>query len=364
MTASGDLTYVHEGGQLPYDVIIGHGLAGQVTGLLANSRVVAVVRADSVAAIAAPIVASLVAAGHQVQEITVPAGESAKSLPALAALWDALAEAGVDRRDAVVAVGGGATTDVAGFAAATWLRGVQVVHVPTTLLAMVDAAIGGKTGINTAAGKNLVGAFHPPAGVVVDLDTLATLPSDEWVNGMAEVVKAGFIADPKILDLIDADIDGARRPDGPHARELIERAIAVKAEVVSRDLREAGPREALNYGHTLGHAIELVEDFRWPHGHAVGVGLTFAAALSQRTSGLDGDVAERHRRILDGLGLPTRYRADAWPELVEAMQRDKKARAGRLRFVVLEDIGRPVVIEAPDATVLESAYVAVTEGQG
>src|SRR3954464_9268372 len=176
MTArTGGLTSIPEGGRLPYDVIVGHGVAGQVAGLIAGARVVAIVRPDALAHLAAPIATSLASAGYLVKEIAVPAGEAAKSLTAVAALWDALAEAGVDRRDAIVAVGGGATTDVTGFAAATWMRGVRVVHVPTTLLAMVDAAIGGKTAINTAAGKNLVGAFHEPTGVVIDLDTLASL---------------------------------------------------------------------------------------------------------------------------------------------------------------------------------------------
>ena len=345
---------------LPYDVIVGHGLAGQVAGLVTGARVVAVVRPDPLASLAAPVVAALESAGHRVAEISVPPGEASKSLTAVAALWDALAAAGVDRRDAIVAVGGGATTDVTGFAAATWLRGVRVVHVPTTLLAMVDAAIGGKTGINTAAGKNLVGAFHPPTGVVVDLDTLRALPAGEWVNGMAEVVKAGFIADPKILDLVDSDIDGARRPDGPHARELIERSIAVKADVVSQDLREAGPREMLNYGHTLGHAIEQVENFALPHGHAVSIGLVFAATLSRHTVGLDDAVVDRHRAMLDALGLPTTFRPDAWTQLSDAMQHDKKARAGQVRFVVLEDIGKPIVIDAPDESVLEKVYAEVS----
>jgi 3-dehydroquinate synthase len=351
---------IPQGGRLPYDVIVGHGLAEQVPGLVEGARAVAVVRADELARVASPIAMALSSAGFQVREIAIPAGEAAKSVTALAALWDALAAAGIDRRDAIVAVGGGATTDVAGFAAATWLRGVRVVHVPTTLLGMVDAAIGGKTAINTAAGKNLVGAFHEPAGVVVDLDTLGSLPADEWVNGMAEVVKAGFIADPKILDLVEADLDGARRPDGAPARELIERSVLVKADVVSLDLREAGPREALNYGHTLGHAIELVEEFRLPHGHAVAIGLAFAAELSRRVVGLGDDVVSRHVRVLDGLGLPTNYRLDAWPELLSAMQRDKKARAGRLRFVVLEDLGKPVVVEVPDVALLESVYTEVT----
>lgn len=354
-----DVTTVRVDGPTPYNVLVGHGLSGAVAAMLPGVSVVAVVRPDELAELAVPVADTLRADGVDVHEISVPAGESAKTRSTIDALWSAFAGAAIGRGDAVVAVGGGATTDVVGFAAATWLRGVRVVHVPTTLLGMVDAAIGGKTGINTDAGKNLVGAFHPPAGVVVDLDVLATLPVAEWVNGMAEVVKTGFIADPVILDLIDSDPDATARPDGTHVRELVERSIAVKAKVVSADLREAGLREVLNYGHTLAHAIEKVEDFRWPHGHAVSVGLVFAAALGRYAGRLDEPTAARHRPMLEQLGLPTTYKRDAWPRLLEAMHMDKKARAGRLRFIVLEAVGRPVVLEAPDQRTLETAYAEV-----
>jgi 3-dehydroquinate synthase len=249
-----------------------------------------------------------------------------------------------------------------GFVAATWLRGVRIVHVPTTLLAMVDAAVGGKTGINTAAGKNLVGAFHPPAGVLVDLDVLATLPDEQWVNGMAEVVKAGFIADPTILDLIALDPDGAATAGGPYARELIERSIAMKADVVSRDLKEAGPREVLNYGHTLGHAIEQAEGYRLPHGHAISIGMVFAAALGRLSGHLDPATADRHGEALRQVGLPTSYRADALPELLDTMRVDKKSRGDILRFVVLDGIGKPVILENPEPALLESAYAEVAAG--
>jgi 3-dehydroquinate synthase len=289
----------------------------------------------------------------------VPSGERGKSLETLASLWDLFGRSAVTRTDAIVAVGGGATTDVAGFAAATWLRGVRVVHVPTTLLGMVDAAVGGKTAVNTSAGKNLVGAFHPPSGVLVDLDVLASLPVAEWVNGLAEVVKAGFVADPAILDLLEDDLDAAGRPGGAHTRELVERSIRMKADVVSADLRESGLREVLNYGHTLGHAIEQVEEFRWPHGHAVSVGLVFAAALARLDGRLDPATTERHRAVLEALGLPTTYRADAWPELLAAMRVDKKARADRLRFVVLDGLARPAILEAPEMSLLEKAFEEV-----
>jgi 3-dehydroquinate synthase len=346
-------------GDASYDVVVGHGLAPQVPGCVAGATTVVVVADPHVADFGGSVAAALRAAGHRVEELPIRGGEQAKSLGTVAELWDRLGALRLTRSDALVAVGGGATTDVVGFVAATWLRGIRVVHCPTTLLGMVDAAIGGKTGINTAAGKNLVGSFHPPAGVMVDLDHLATLPVDQWVSGMAEVVKAGFIADPTILDLIALDPDGAASPGGANARELIERSIAVKADVVSRDLRESGAREFLNYGHTLGHAIELVEQYRIPHGHAVAIGLVFAAALGRHAGRLDDPVADRHREVLVALGLPTTYRQDALPELVEAMRIDKKARGAVQRFVVLDGLGRPAMLDDPDPGLIEAAYSEV-----
>jgi 3-dehydroquinate synthase len=346
-------------GDSPYDVVVGHGLAEQVPALVPGASIVLVVTDAMVANRNSPIRAALHTAGHRVESVAIQDGELSKSLEMVASLWDALGDFRFTRSDAIVAVGGGATTDVVGFVAATWLRGIRVVHVPTTLLGMVDAAIGGKTGINTVAGKNLVGAFHPPAGVLVDLDGLATLPDEQWVNGMAEVVKAGFIADPTILDLIDLDPAAAATPRGPHTRELIERSILVKADVVSRDLRESGPREFLNYGHTLAHAIEQVEHYRVPHGHAVSIGLVFAAALGRHSGRLDGAIATRHTEVLSSLGLPTTYRADALPQLLDVMRIDKKSRGAIQRFVILEGLGMPAILEDPDPSLLEVAYAEV-----
>jgi 3-dehydroquinate synthase len=324
--------------------------------MVGGATTVAVIADPTVQAHASAIAGSLRDAGVAVELIAVPAGEEAKSLATVARLWDELGSHRLTRNDAIVAVGGGATTDVAGFVAATWLRGIRVVQVPTTLLAMVDAAIGGKTGINTDAGKNLVGSFHPPAGVVVDLDVLETLPVEQWVNGMAEVLKAGFIADPAILDLVEADLAAATVPTGAAARELIERAIAMKGDVVSRDLLEAGPREMLNYGHTLGHAIERLETYRIPHGHAVSIGMVFAAGLGKAAGTIDGETMMRHQVLLATTGLPTSYRPDALPELVELMRVDKKARGDKLRFVVLKGLAHPVILEDPDPSMLEAAY--------
>jgi len=348
-------------GSAPYDVVVGRGvIETEVAPLVASAKRIALIHPRAMASRAETLVRTL-ADGHDVSLIPVPDGEVAKELAVLTEVWDSLADAGVSRSDAVIGLGGGAATDLAGFAAATWLRGVPVVHVPTTLLGMVDAAVGGKTAINTRAGKNLVGAFHPPAGVVCDLEVLATLPPEEYVAGLAEVVKAGFIADPAILDIIDADPAAATRHDDSVTRELVERSIRVKADVVSTDLYEHGGREILNYGHTLGHAIEKVEDFRCRHGAAVSVGLVYAAALSRATRGLDDATVERHRHLLSAVGLPTTYAAGAWNRLHDAMRHDKKARGGRLRFVVLDGLAKPTLIDDPDPAILEAVFAEVAQ---
>jgi 3-dehydroquinate synthase len=224
---------------------------------------------------------------------------------------------------------------------------------------MVDAAVGGKTGINTPAGKNLVGAFHTPAGVLCDLTALDTLPGEDLIAGLAEVIKCGFIADPAILDLIEGAPAAVTDPHSAEIRELIERAVRVKARVVGADLRESGLREILNYGHTLAHAIEKREAYRWRHGHAVSVGLVYAAALSELAKGLDAGTVARHRRILEQVGLPTAYEKGAWGELLAGMRIDKKARAATLRFVVLSALAQPEAIAVTDEALLERAYAEV-----
>jgi 3-dehydroquinate synthase len=233
---------------------------------------------------------------------------------------------------------------------------VRVVQVPTTLAGMVDAAVGGKTGINTTEGKNLVGAFHPPAGVLCDLTTLETLPRNDFVAGLAEVVKCGLIADPEILDLVERDPQAATSWDAPTTRELVERSVRVKADVVGQDLRESGLREVLNYGHTFGHAVEHVERYAWRHGAAVSVGLVYAAELARLAGKLDEGTADRHRAVLSALGLPTTYRQDRWEQLLTAMRRDKKTRGDLLRFVVLTGIAQPTRLEGPDPALLQGAY--------
>jgi 3-dehydroquinate synthase len=343
----------------PYPVVIGRGLLSELTDLLADRHRVAILHQPVLAQTAESIRNHLSDKGVDAHRIEIPDAEGGKDLQVVGFIWEVLGRIGIGRKDALVSLGGGAATDVAGFAAATWLRGVSIVHVPTTLLGMVDAAIGGKTGINTEAGKNLVGAFHQPLAVLDDLVTLETLPRNEIVSGMAEVVKAGFIADPVILDLIEADPQAATDPAGNVLPELIRRAVTVKADVVAADEKESQLREILNYGHTLAHAIERRERYRWRHGAAVSVGLVFAAELGRLAGRLDDATADRHRSILTSLGLPVSYDADALPQLLEYVAGDKKTRAGLLRFVVLDGLAKPGRLEGPDPSLLAAAYAEV-----
>ncbi|MQA62192.1 MAG: 3-dehydroquinate synthase [Actinophytocola sp.] len=343
----------------PYQVIVGRGLLGELAEAVGDASKVAIIHPPTLTATAEATREELAAAGHDAHRIEIPDAEDGKALTVAGFCWEVLGRIGLDRQGAIVALGGGATTDLAGFVAATWMRGVRLVNVPTTLLGMVDAAVGGKTGINTEAGKNLVGVFHEPGAVLVDLATLESLPANELVAGMAEVVKGGFIADPKILDIIEADPRAAVDPAGDVIGELIRRKIQVKADVVSADLRESSLREVLNYGHTLGHAIERRERYRWRHGAAISVGLVFVAELARLAGRLDDETADRHASVLAALGLPTRYDADALPQLVESMMMDKKTRSGVLRFVVLDGLAKPGRLEGPDPSLLAAAYSAV-----
>jgi 3-dehydroquinate synthase len=359
-------TVLHVGGASPYDVVVGSGLLGELPALLGEGvQRVAVIHPRALATTGEAVRTDLSGQGYDAHAIEIPDGEEAKLAPVASFCWQVLGQTGFTRSDAVVTVGGGSTTDMGGFVAATWLRGVKVVHLPTTLLAMVDAAVGGKTGMNTTEGKNLVGAFHEPAGVLCDLAALETLPRNELVSGLAEVVKCGFIADPRILELVEGDPLAAVAPDSPVLRELVERAIRVKVDVVVTDLKETGGtaghpgREALNYGHTLGHAIERAERYTFRHGAAVAIGMTFVAELARLAGRLDEATADRHRSVLELVGLPTTYRGADWPTLHDAMRMDKKTRGDQLRFVVLDALARPSVLTAPDPALLTAAFAEV-----
>ncbi|MDQ3734330.1 MAG: 3-dehydroquinate synthase [Actinomycetota bacterium] len=347
---------IEVGGRAPYAVTVGYGVADQLAASVQADQRVAMIHGTAPQSFRERAQGRLRRAGHEVTAICVPDGESGKSLDVARRCWDALGASGFTRSDVIIALGGGAVTDLAGFVAATWLRGVRLINVPTTLLGMVDAAVGGKTAINVAAGKNLVGAFHPPVAVIADLDVLDTLPDPEYRSGLAEVVKCGFIADPVILDLLDRDPSG--RVD---QAELVVRAVRVKAEVVAEDLTDLGRREMLNYGHTLGHAIESASRYSMRHGEAISIGMVFAAQLARHAGLLDRASAARHRELISAMGLPTTCSA-AWSDLLVRMRVDKKARGDQLRFVVLEDIARPRILESPEEALLESAYADLMKG--
>ncbi|MFM9878003.1 MAG: 3-dehydroquinate synthase [Rhodoglobus sp.] len=352
-------TVISVTGADPYDVIVGRGLYATLADQL-GPRVakVLIVHPPTLGAKANALRESLTDR-YEVLLAEVPDAEEAKRVEVAAFCWQIMGQTDFTRTDAVIGLGGGATTDLAGFVAATWLRGVRLVQCPTSVAGMVDAAVGGKTGINTAEGKNLVGAFYAPAAVVVDLDALDTLPRNEILAGFAEIVKCGFIGEPEILELIEADVDLVTDPTREEFRRVVELSIALKARVVSEDFKESGLREILNYGHTLGHAIEHAERYRWRHGAAISVGMVFAAELGRIVGSLSDDVVDRHRRILESLTLPVDYPLGRWKTLLATMQRDKKARAGMMRFIVLDDVGKPSVLAGPEEALLFAAYQEV-----
>lgn len=347
------MSIVRVEGPTPYDVLIGRGVRDRVPELLGGARRVALVHAPGL---------TVDLPGYEVLDLELPDGEAAKSAAVVTDAWERLGAAGFTRSDAVVTMGGGATSDVGGFIAATWLRGVRVVHVPTSLLGMVDAAVGGKTGIDTGAGKNLVGSFHEPAGVLCDLDLLATLPPAELVSGLGEVVKCGFIADPEILAILEADPAAVLDPVSDALAQLVERSITVKADVVAGDLKETGGvdghpgREALNYGHTLAHAVEKVTGYTVRHGEAVSLGMVYVAALARLAGRLDDQTAARHATTLASVGLPTAWADASFDDLLAVMRVDKKTRGATLRFVVLDALARPSVLVGPSEELLRAAY--------
>jgi len=351
----------------PYQAFIGHGALTRVAPLVAGAAKVGVIASSALSYVAQRVCDEVTLAGVQPYLIEVPVGEAAKTPAVVASCWSRLAESGFTRSDLIIGVGGGATTDMAGFVAASFLRGIGWVALSTSVLGMVDAAIGGKTGIDIPEGKNLVGAFHEPRAVLADLGTLTTLPQREVRSGLAEAIKEGFTDDGEILDLVEADPSDVLGVNSHRLAEIITRAIHVKAGVVAEDLRERttadGPvgRERLNYGHTLGHAIEAYEHFEMRHGEAVAIGCVFAAEVAQRLLGLAPEVVARHRSVFAGVGLPTSYSGAAWDDLRALMARDKKTRGADLRMVLLRAPGDVVVVKDPPEDVLRAAYQALAK---
>ena len=347
----------------PYDVLVGPGLLDDLAAHVpvpAGASRAAVVTVSPVETLYGErVLAGLQALDLDAHPIVVPDGEGAKTLETLDAVYHRLAAIPLGRSDVVVALGGGVAGDLAGFAAATWNRGVAVVQLPTTLLAQVDAAIGGKTGVNLPEGKNLVGAFHQPSVVVADTATLATLPPRERIAGLGEAVKYGFIADPAILDLLEGRPADAVAGDIDVMTELVQRGVTVKARIVAADEREAGERALLNYGHTFGHAIEAATGYgTYRHGEAVALGMVAAARLGERLGVSEDGLADRTVALLDALGLPTSgVRVD--PSLLwSLMTRDKKARAG-VRFVLCQRPGHAVVVDQPDRRTVDAVLTTL-----
>ena len=355
---------VDVGGERPYPIVVRAGLIDGVGAFLADrgwaGRVALVTDRRAGAAFAARALRSLAAAGLDPVTVRAPSGESAKSLRTVAALWKALAEAGVGRDGGVVALGGGALGDAAGFAAATYLRGVRVAHVPTTLLAMVDASIGGKTAIDIAAGKNLVGAFHQPDAVFADIDALATLPRRQRASGLAEVIKTAFLVDRESVAHVERAIPGLLRGDLGPTLSSVTLAAEVKASVVTADPKEQGLRGLLNFGHTMGHAYEAASHYRVTHGEAVAIGMVYACALAEHLDLVDARLRTDLERMLAKAELPVRARipAGAW----SLLSRDKKARAGKVRWILPRRIGRfSEVADVPDRALRAAARVVAAE---
>jgi 3-dehydroquinate synthase len=350
-------------GERSYPLLIGSGLLGGCAPLqrLAAGRMVAVVTDFNVGPLhAGAVLASLRGHAAAVREVVLPAGEANKTFETLDRVFDALLAARFDRGALLVAVGGGVVGDITGFAAAVYQRGIDFVQVPTTLLAQVDSSVGGKTGINHPLGKNMIGSFHQPRLVVIDVDTLATLPARELSAGLAEVIKHGAIADEAYFESIARDLPALRAGDPVALAEAVVRSCEIKASVVERDEREGGVRAILNFGHTFGHAIEAGLGYgEWLHGEAVGAGMVMAADLSRRLGLLEADAAARLREVVGAAGLPVRGPAWPVPRYVELMSNDKKAERGTPRFVLLERLGAARIQRVPDAPLAETLAACV-----
>ena len=299
--------------------------------------------------------ASLAAAGIEATDVTIPAGEENKNIQVIAEIWEAMADLALGRDCLVVALGGGVVGDMAGFVAATYMRGVPVIQVPTTLLSMVDSSVGGKTGFNLQAGKNLVGAFKQPSFVCASTDVLATLNDREWSCGLAEIAKAAVIDSDDFFFWMEESASALMKRDPDAVTQAITRSVVFKANVVAQDKTESkGVRECLNYGHTLAHAVELLSGYgTYSHGHAVAEGMRFAVRLGQRLVGTPAELVQEQDALLDALGLPAiTWRGDA-DQILSAMKKDKKARAGNVRFTLPADVGNWSLLTVEDDVILE-----------
>jgi len=336
------------GGNASYDILIDRGLLARLPLLLAEHcpAAVYVVVSDSHVGprYGEPVVAGLREAGQAAELFTFPAGESSKTRETWAALSDRLLDSRVGRDGALLALGGGVVGDVAGFVAATYLRGIPWVQVPTSLLAMIDASIGGKTGVDVPQGKNLLGAFHQPRLVVTDLDTLSTLPQRQLASGMAEAIKHGVIADAEYFTVLERDCQAALAREPGTLERIVARSVAIKSEVVAADEREAGRRATLNFGHTIGHAIETTSGYDLLHGEAVAIGMALESQLAERAGIAEAGMTGRVTRLLSQCSLPQELPDSAAVDaMLTAMRHDKKSRHGELRLALPSRIGRMAV---------------------
>jgi 3-dehydroquinate synthase len=348
-------------GERGYEIRIGSDVLsdlGRMCAEVFGARKTLVVSDENVAAhYLDGVVSGLEAEGFAVASLVLPAGEGTKSVEFLAKIWEAAVVAKLDRKSFLVALGGGVIGDLAGFAAASYLRGIPFVQVPTSLLAMVDSAVGGKTGMNLPQGKNLVGAFHQPALVLADLAVLDTLPEREFNAGMAEVIKYGIIWDAEMFARIEANVAAIRGMDRDLLRDLVRRSCEIKAEVVRQDEREGGVRALLNYGHTLGHAIENVQGYgELLHGEAIAIGMVYASKVSERQRGLPPEATARQAALFRAFDLPISWAGLAWDPLFEAMTVDKKAENALPRFVLIESVGKALLPEGVTEPVLNDVF--------
>lgn len=338
-----------------YEVLVGCNWREELGARASERTRCAIVTTDSMK----PILGNLEAGDCEFVYCVIPDGEEGKSPDVLLKLWNWLAAAGFTRSDLVVGIGGGAITDIAGFAAATYLRGIDWIAIPTSVAGSVDAAIGGKTGANLDYGKNLVGSFHSPHAVLIDPSWFTTLLDRDFAAGLAEVVKCGFIRDAKILQLLEGRDLNSLRNDQSLILELIQRAVQVKADVVSGDFKESYDREILNYGHTFGHAVEKHSKYSLRHGECVSVGMAFMAHLQSELGLITDEVRDLHFTLLSGLNLPITYSGGDWPELRALMSMDKKSRGNTLRFVTITEIGKTDRVADVAQAHLVSAYERV-----
>ena len=338
----------------PYDVVISAGgidyLGNELRrlGIREHTKILVVSNVDVATPYGSRCLTSLEQAGFQATLLTIPAGEEQKTLTTFSTILDAAKDEGLERQSLMLALGGGIVGDMTGFAAACWLRGIAVIQVPTTLLAMVDAAIGGKTGVNHPGGKNLIGAFHQPRLVMIDPDTLQTLPTREFRAGLAEVIKYGVIGDSELFELLERSVsfDNPLSISTELLATMLERSAQAKALVVAADEKEGGQRAILNYGHTFGHVVETLTGYgTWLHGEAVAIGMVAVAALAVQRGVMAQTDAERQTRLIQSAGLPSQ-----WPDLdpdcvLKTLQGDKKVRDGRLRFVLPSSIGVVSIVD-------------------